>query len=517
MTVNARSVAIDPSAQGRAGRWWALAALVVSGLVIGLDTTVLITALPTLSSKLGATTSDLQWIVAGYTLTLGGLLLPGGVLGDRYGRKRLLLVGLAIFGVSSVIASQMTTATGLIAMRALMGVGAALVLPLSLSILPSMFTAEERPRAIAATAAGAFLGLPLGPLVAGWLLTHYAWGSVFLINAPVVVVALLGVWFLVPEGKDPHPRSFDWVGGLLAVVGVTALVYGVIEQPIHGWTDPRVLAGIIGGAVVLTGFIVWDLHHPSPFVDLSNFRNRGFTWATMAFVVTGFGLFGVMFILTPYIQIVLGNDAQATGIKLLPLIGGVIAGAGIGNVVAARLGARVAVSAGLALTAAALVGFSQIGADTSYGPVAAALAVIGIGIGIALPTTLDVILGTLPPTQTGAGSALTRALQQIAATFGVAILGSILNNAYQGQIGPHVAALPGPARTVALGSIAGAHAVASHLPAPIAAAVVRAANDAYTQGMGQVMLVSAALVLATAIAIAIFLPNRITPIADGDV
>src|SRR6266566_2224248 len=312
--------------EGRADRWWALAALVVSGLVIGLDSTVLITALPTLSSKLGATTSDLQWIAAAYTLTLGGLLLPGGVLGDRYGRKRWLLVGLAIFGVSSVIASQATTATALIAMRALMGVGAALILPLSLSILPSMFTADERPRAIGAAAAGTFLGLPLGPLVAGWLLTHYAWGSVFLINAPVVVIALVGIWFLVPEGKDPHPRAFDWVGGLLAVVGVTALVYGVIEQPIHGWADARVLAGIIGGAVVLTAF----------------------------------GLFGVMFILTPYIQIVLGNDAQATGIKLLPLIGGVIVGAGIGNVMAARFGARVAVSAGLASTAAALLGFSQI-------------------------------------------------------------------------------------------------------------------------------------------------------------
>ncbi|TME78791.1 MAG: MFS transporter, partial [Chloroflexi bacterium] len=412
----------------RAGRWWALAALVVSGLVIGLDSTVLITALPTLSSKLGATTSDLQWIAAAYTLTLGGLLLPGGVLGDRYGRKRWLLVGLAIFGVSSVIASQATTATALIAMRALMGVGAALILPLSLSILPSMFTAEERPRAISAAAAGAFLGLPLGPLVAGWLLTHYAWGSVFLINAPVVVIALLGIWFLVPESKDPQPRPFDWVGGLLAVVGVTALVYGVIEQPLHGWTDPR--------------------------------GNRGFTWATMAFVVTGFGLFGVMFILTPYIQIVLGNDAQATGIKLLPLIGGVIVGAGIGNVMAARFGARVAVSAGLASTAAALLGFSQIGADAGYGAVGAALLLIGIGIGIALPTTLDVILATLPPTQTGAGSALTRALQQIAATFGVAILGSILNNVYQAQLGPHVAALPSQARAVALGSLAGAHAVA---------------------------------------------------------
>ena len=516
MSVNIRKPDIEPSAQGRAGRWWALAALGVSGLVIGLDSTVLITALPTLSAKLGATTSDLQWIAAAYTLTLGGLLLPGGVLGDRYGRKRLLLVGLAIFGISSVIASQATTATALIAMRAVMGVGAAFILPLSLSILPSLFTAEERPRAIAATAAGAFLGLPLGPLVAGWLLTHYDWGSVFLINAPVVVLALIGVWFLVPEGKDPHPRPFDWVGGLLAVVGVTALVYGVIEQPIHGWSDARVLAGIIGGAVVLTAFVIWDLRHPSPFVDLRNFRNRSFTWATMAFVVTGFGLFGVMFILTPYIQIVLGNDAQATGIKLLPLIGGVIVGAGIGNVLAARLGGRVGVSAGLALTAAALVGFSRIGAETSFAPVAVALAVIGIGIGMALPTTLDIIIGTLPPSQTGAGSALTRALQQIAATFGVAILGSVLSNAYQAQIGPRLATLPAAAREVALSSLAGAHAIAAHLPPPAGAVVVRAADDAYTQGMAEVMLVSAALVLATAVAIAIFLPSKVSPIEPGD-
>src|SRR3982074_2704466 len=183
--------------EGRAGRWWALAAIVVSGLVIGLDSTVLITALPTLSSKLGAATNDLQWIAAAYTLTLGGLLLPGGVLGDRYGRKRLLLIGLAIFGISSVIASQATTAATLIPMRGPMVAGRALVLPLSLSRLPSMFPPEERPRAISVTAAGAFLGLPLGPLVAGWLLTHYDWGSVFLINAPVGVIALIGVWFVV--------------------------------------------------------------------------------------------------------------------------------------------------------------------------------------------------------------------------------------------------------------------------------------------------------------------------------
>jgi predicted MFS family arabinose efflux permease len=304
---------------------------------------------------------------------------------------------------------------------------------------------------------------------------------------------------------------------VLAVAGVTALVYGVIEEPIHGWTDSRVLVGIIAGAVVLIAFVVWDLRQASPFVDLSNFRSRGFTWATMAFVVTGFGLFGVMFILTPFLQIVEGSDAQATGIKLLPLIGGVILGAGAGNVLAARLGQRVAVSAGLAITAAALMGFSQIGADTGYAPVAVALAVIGLGIGIALPTTLNIILGTLPPTQTGAGSALTRALQQIAATLGVASLGSILNSAYQAQIGPHLADLPSAVRAAALGSIAGAHAVAAHLPTAIGTAVVGAANQAYVHGMSEVMLVSAALVLATAILIAIFLPSRITPIDAGSV
>jgi EmrB/QacA subfamily drug resistance transporter len=516
MSVNVPKIEIELSAQGRAGRWWALAALVVSGLVVGLDATVLFTAIPTLSSKLGASTSDLQWIAAGYTLTLGGLLLPAGVLGDRYGRKRMLLVGLAIFGVSSLIASQSTTAATLIAMRALMGVGAAFIVPLSLSILPSMFTAEERPRAISATAAGAFLGLPLGPLVAGWLLTHYAWGSVFLINVPVVALALVGVWFLVPESKDPHPRAFDWVGGILVVVGVTALVYGVIEQPIHGWADARVLGGMIGGALVLDAFVIWDVRQASPFVDLRNFRSRGFTWATMAFVVTGFGLFGVMFILTPYIQIVLGNDAQATGIRLLPLIAGVIAGAGLGNFVAARLGGKITVSAGLIVTAAALVGLSRIGVDSGYGQMAAAITFIGVGMGIAIPTSLDIVLGTIPPAQTGAGSALTRALQQIAATFGVAILGSILNTVYQGQIGSHLAALPGAGRDAALNSLAGAHAVAAHLPSPARTALVAAANQAYTQGMAQVMLVSAGLLLVTAILVAIFLPARIVPMEAGE-
>ena len=191
------------------GRWWALAAIALSGLVIGLDTTILITALPTLSTKLGATTSQLQWLSDAYTLALAGLLLPAGVLGDRFGRRRLILIGLLLFGVSSVVAGQMTSADGLIAMRAVMGVGAAIILPLTTAILPTLFSPEERPRAIAVTSVGVMLGLPVGPLLAGWLLTHFAWGTIFLINAPVVLLALLGVGFLVPESKDPAAPRLD--------------------------------------------------------------------------------------------------------------------------------------------------------------------------------------------------------------------------------------------------------------------------------------------------------------------
>src|ERR1700687_3848233 len=240
------------------GRWFGLAALTVSGLVLGLDITILITALPTLSAKLSATTDQLQWMSAASTLSLAGFMLPAGVLGDRFGRKRLLMIGLVTFGISSVIASQMTSANGLILMRVIMGASGAIVLPLVTSILPSMFAEDERQRAIGLSGAGAFIGLPLGPLVAGWLLTHYDWGSIFLINAPVVVVAVIGTWFFVPESKDPNARRLDWIGAILEVVGVTGIVYGIIEQPIRGWTDFQVAGPIAGGAVLLAAFAMWQ-------------------------------------------------------------------------------------------------------------------------------------------------------------------------------------------------------------------------------------------------------------------
>jgi EmrB/QacA subfamily drug resistance transporter len=489
------------------GRWLALAAIVVSVLVLGLDMTILVTALPTLSAKLGASTDQLQWISAAYTLTLAGFLLPAGVLADRLGRRRLLLVGLLLFGVSSVAASQVTSVEALIAMRAVMGVGGAIILPLSIATLPTIFSESERPRAVALAGAGAFLGLPLGPLVAGWLLTHYDWGSIFLINGPVVILALIGVWLFLPESKDPNAPRLDWFGAILEVIGVSALVYGIIQQPAYGWGDPRVLAALIGGVALIIAFVAWELRNRAPLVDLRLFFNPRFTWATTGFVVVGFALMGVMFVFAPFLQIVQGNDAQGTGVRLLPLIVAVMVGALASARLVARLGIRVMLPMGLLVSTTGMVMLSRIGPDTSYAVMAAGLAVIGVGISLAMIPALDTILGTLPQSQTGAGTALTRTLQNVGGSLGVAVMGSILNTVYRAEVTGHAAGLPSRAREAADGSVAGAAVVAQHLPAPAGALLMRAADNAYAAGMGEVLLVSAALMAGGALVIAIFMPS----------
>jgi EmrB/QacA subfamily drug resistance transporter len=504
--MNMTTVGITP--ERLRGRWLGLAALTLSGLVLGLDITILITALPTLSAKLNATTDQLQWMSAAYTLALAGFMLPAGVLGDRLGRKRMLLVGLATFGISSVIASQMTSANGLIAMRVVMGISGAIVLPLMQSMLPSMFQTDERQRAIGLAGAGAFIGLPLGPLVAGWLLTHYDWGSIFLINAPVVVVAVIGTWFFVPESKDPNARRLDWVGAILEVVGVTGIVYGIIEQPIRGWTDLQVAGPIAGGLVLLGAFAMWQLRTRFPLIDLRLFKSARFSWATAAFTIVGFAMTGVLFILSPFLQIVQGNDAQGTGIRLIPLIAAMMVGAISTDVLAKRFGSKIVVAGGMLGNAVGMFMLSRVGVDTGYGPVAASLAVIGLSIAFTMIPALDAILGSLPAGETGAGSALTRTLQNIGSSFGVAIMGSILNGAYQSHVSGQLAGLPAQVQAAAQSSVAVAAAIARHLPSPLGARVLRAAQESYSQGMSEVMLVSAAMMIAGAILMALFLPAR---------
>ena len=503
--MNDTSLGTTPRLQGR---WLGLAALTISGLVLGLDITILVTALPTLSAKLNATTDQLQWMSAAYTLALAGFMLPAGVLGDRLGRKRMLLVGLLTFGISSVIASQMTSAGGLIVMRVVMGISGAIVLPLMQSMLPSMFQEDERQRAIGLAGAGSFIGLPLGPLLAGWLLTHYEWGSIFLINAPVVVIAAVGVWFFVPESKDPAARRLDWIGAILEVLGVSGIVYGIIEQPIRGWTDAQVWGPITGGAVLVVAFVMWQLRTRFPLVDLKLFATARFSWATVAFTIVGFAMTGVLFILSPFLQIVQGNDAQRTGIRLLPLIAAMMVGAISTDWMAKRFGAKIMVASGMLGNAVGMFMLSRVGVDTGYGLVAAALAVTGISIAFTMVPALDAILGSLPAGETGAGSALTRTLQNIGSSFGVAIMGSILNGAYQAGLSGHLVGLPAPVQSAAQSSVAVAAAVARQLPGPLGARLLRAAQDAYSQGMSEVMLVSAAMMVVGAVLMALFLPAR---------
>jgi EmrB/QacA subfamily drug resistance transporter len=497
------------------GRWLGLAALTISGLVLGLDITILVTALPTLSAKLNATTDQLQWMSAAYTLALAGFMLPAGVLGDRLGRKRLLLFGLATFGISSAVASQMTSANGLILMRVIMGASGAIVLPLMQAMLPSMFQEDERQRAIGISGAGAFIGLPLGPLLAGWLLTHYDWGSIFLINVPVVVIGVIGVWLFVPESKDPAARRLDWIGAILEVVGVTGIVYGIIEEPLRGWSDVQVYGPIVGGALLLVGFAVRQLRVHVPLIDLTLFKSARFTWATVAFTVVGFALTGVLFILSPFLQIVQGSDAQGTGIRLLPLIAAMMVGAVSTDLVAKRIGTKVTVAGGMLGCAVGMIILSRVGVDTGYGLVALSLAIIGLSIAYTMIPSLDAILGSLPEGETGAGSALTRTLQNIGSSFGVAVMGSILNSAYKAGLSGHLNGLPVQVQSAAQSSVAVAAALAHHLTSPVGAQLLRAAQDAYSQGMSEVMLVSAAMMIGGAILMALFLPAR-SPLPAGE-
>ncbi|HZQ48944.1 MAG TPA: DHA2 family efflux MFS transporter permease subunit [Candidatus Dormibacteraeota bacterium] len=499
------------------GRWWGLAALASCGLVLGLDITVLVTALPTLSVRLNASTDQLQWMSAAYTLALAGFMLPAGVLGDRFGRRRLMLIALALFGISSVVASRVTTAEQLIAMRAVMGVSGAVILPLMQGMLPVMFREDERQRAIGFAGVGAFLGLPLGPLVAGFLLTHYDWGSIFLINAPVVALALVGTWFFVPESKDPHPRRLDWLGALLEVAGVTAVVYAIIEQPVRGWADARVAGPLIGGGVLIAAFILWELRTRSPLVDLSVFRSARLSWATVTFVIVGFAMTGVMFIISPFLQVVQGNDAQSTGLRLLPLVIAMMAGAVASDWLNKRLGTKIMASAGLLVGGAAMLVLSRATVDGGYGIVAVGLGLMGLGVVLAMIPSLDAILGALPDGEMGSGSALTRTLQNVAGSLGVAIMGSILNSAYQEHVAGRFTGLPATVQAAIDSSVAVAASVAHHLPAPLGAAVLRAAQEAYVDGMSEVLVVSAVAMAVGAVLMALFLPARAPKVAEPDV
>jgi predicted MFS family arabinose efflux permease len=390
-----------------------------------------------------------------------------------------------------------------------MGAGGAVIIPMGLAIIPVLLPDEAgRRRAVTVTTIGAMVSLPLGPLLGGWMLSHFSWGWIFLINAPVAALALLGVWLLVPESRDPANPRLDWPSALLAAAGIVGVVYAIIEEPTDGW-HAQVLASLLGG-VALTGlFALRQRTSAAPLIDLQLFRNRLFTWGTAAFAVISFAQTGVLFILTPYLQIVQSNDAQGTGLRLLPMIAALIAAAASSEAFAARVGVKIVIPAGMFLSAAGLLVLSRATAHGGYGIVALALAIFGSGLGLGLPLAADAVLGTLAPHQTGMGNALSRTLQSVGVALGTAILGSVLNGTYRNELTGHLAGLPSAARNAAAASIAGAHGVAARLPGSAGLSLTHAANTAYAHGMAYAAAVCISLLVICAILCLILLPGKL--------
>ncbi len=484
----------------------ALVVLALSLLVIGMDNTILNVALPTLVNDLGATASQLQWIVDSYVLVFAGLLLTMGALGDRFGRKLALQAGLVIFVLASVASAFAPTANVLIATRALMGIGGALIMPSTLSIITAMFPPKERGRAIAAWAATAGLGIVAGPVIGGWLLEHFSWGSVFLVNVPIVAVALVAGLALVPESKDPHATPLDPVGALLSIAGLTALVYGIIEAPDTGWTAAVTLL-TFGAAVVLLGaFVLWELRTTHPMLQIDFFRNPRFSAGSAAITVVFFGLFGTIFVLTQYLQFVLGYSALQAGLRVTPVAVLVIAAPTAARLVE-RIGTKAVVAAGLTIVATGLLLISRVDVGDGYGTLAWSLAIIGFGMGATMAPATESIMGSLPLAKAGVGSAMNDTTRMVGGALGVAVIGSALSSSYNSAIQPALRALPPQAAALAGDSVGAALEVARRA-GPLGAELADAARAAFVHAMGDALLIGAGVVAVGAVVVLAWLPSR---------
>ncbi|GAA3245874.1 DHA2 family efflux MFS transporter permease subunit [Streptomyces labedae] len=489
-------------------RWAGLAALVIALLTVGLDLMILNVALPTLAGDLSASTTQLQWIVNAYTLVFAALMLPAGGLGDRYGRKKLLLAGLSAFVAASAWAAFSGTADSLIAARAVMGIGAAVIVPLSLGILPVLFPPEQRRRAIAVWVGALGVGLPLGPIVGGWLLQQFWWGSVFLINIPLGALALIAATVLLPESRDPAAPPLDQRGIATSVLGIAALVYGIIQGPEDGWSHPGVLAAIGAGILLLAAFWYAERRTAHPLIDLRLFTNPFFTWPTLAATAGTFTLVGALFVVPQYLQILGVHSAFGTGIRLVPLIVAILVAASAVDKIVTRIGAKAPMVAGLAIAAAGFALYSAITPGSTYAFTATCLAVIGLGAGLALAPAVDAVMATLPEHRAAAGSGLLMAIRQIGAAFSVAILGTVLNATYTRDLAPDLQGLPEPVAQAARDNIAGAYAAARRIGGTPGDSLADAAAHAFTQAMSGVFLTSAVISAALAVLIAARLPAR---------
>ena len=489
----------------------ALAVICLSVFVISVDATVVNVALPTLSRDLNADTAQLQWIVDAYTLVMAGLLLSAGSLSDRYGRREWLSGGLAVFALTSAVAAQAHSAESLIAARAAMGVGAAVIFPTTLGLITNTFTdATTRAKAIGVWAAMVGVGVAAGPITGGWLLEHFAWGSIFLVNIPVAATAIVGAVLCVPTSRDPAAPKVDVPGLILSCTGVTALIYTVIEAPTWGWGSARAAAGFGIAVVALAAFALWERRSSHPMLDVSVFANRRFSGGSLAVTAGFLTLFGFIFVITQYFQFIKGYSAFEAGVRLLPVAVSIAVASVLGPRIVERAGTTAVVAAGLAIFAAGLAWASTVDAATPYLQIAEQMVLLGGGLGLTTAPATEAVMGSLSTSKAGIGSAVNDTTRELGGTLGVAIVGSVFASVYSGRLGAAapLTALPADVRSTMTNSMAAAYRVIGQLPAAQTANVRSAVDHAFLGGMQIGSLVCAAIALAAAVVVAVVLPAR---------
>jgi EmrB/QacA subfamily drug resistance transporter len=485
-----------------ARRWWALGALVLAMLTIGLDTTVLSVALPNLATDLHASNSELQWFTDAYTLVLAAVLLPAGMLGDRFGRKRLLIAALLLFGVASAASAYSQSSGQLIAARAVLGLGAAFMMPLSMAVLPVLFPPAERGKAIAIWVTSTAVGLPLGPILGGWLLDNFWWGSVFLINVPLVIIGVIVVAWLIPESRSTQRRGLDPVGMVGSSVGLLGVTYGCIAAGEKGWTNAEALSTLLAGLVLLGAFVLWERRIRQPLLDLALFRSPSFTWGTLLSVMINFSMFGLLFAMPQFFRAVGGTDALGSGVRLLPMIGGLIVGTRIVERLVDRTGAKATVAVGFTIVAAGLAMGALTGVHTGYGYASIWIAALGVGMGFVMPTAMNAAMGTLTAERSGAGSAMMQSMRQVGGTIGVAVLGTVLASAYRGQL--DLAGLPPAAAHAVRDNAQSGVAVAQQAHSP---ALLESIRSAFVHGMDVMLWASCGIAVVAVVLAVLFLPR----------
>jgi len=490
-------------------RWWTLVVLCLSLVIVVVGNTVLNVALPTLVRELHASNSALQWMVDAYGLVFAGLLLTAGAIGDRFGRKGALTAGLLIFGGASTAAAFSSSAGAVTVFRAIMGIGAALIMPATLSILTNVFPPHERAKAIAIWAGLAGAGAALGPVAGGFLLEHFWWGSVFLVNLPLVAAALAGGRVLVPNSHDPHADPLDPIGAGLSIAGLGGVLYGIIEGPVQGWTVPATLGPMLSGLAILVVFGLWELRTAYPMLDLRFFKNPTFTSATAAINMVFFAMFGTFFLLTQYLQLVLGYSALEAGVRMLPMAFTMMVAAPSSAKLVERFGNRRVVSTGLLIVAVGLLLLAQSDVDTPYWHLVVTIVTMAVGMGLSMAPSTTGIMASLPLRKAGVGSAVNDTTRELGGALGVAVLGSLLASRFTAALPASVAALPAPARAAVRSSLGGALGVAGSLPAAAGAPLAAAAKHAYVSAMSTSLVAGAIVAIAAAVMVRRFYPDRL--------